>query len=249
LPAFNEGENLGPLLERVRAAMEAAALPYKVVVVDDGSTDSTYAVARAYAGRMPIVIEQNTPNQGLASALRKGFLRAAAIAAPEDVIVTMDADNSHLPEQVPECLGALGGAAIVVASRYRSGAEIHGLSSLRKALSRAAGLLFQMVFPVPGLRDYTSGYRAFRAALLQRALRLYGDNFISERGFSCVADTLLKLHRLGGAVAEVPLILRYDRKKGRSKMPVMRTLLQTLWLMVRRRLNVGVVRAGKESRG
>ncbi|HEY2989136.1 MAG TPA: glycosyltransferase [Candidatus Binatia bacterium] len=244
LPAYDEAENLGSLLDNVKAAMGAAGLAYKIVVIDDGSKDPTYAVARRYAEHMPIVIEQNMPNQGLAAALRKGFIRAAALAAPDDVIVTMDADNTHTPAQVPQLLAALQpGVDVVVASRYRRGAEIYGLSASRKALSRGAALLFQIFFPMRGVRDYTCGYRACRAELLQRALRLYGDDFVSERGFSCVADTLLKLNRLGGRVAEIPLVLRYDLKQGRSKMAVVRTTLQTLWLLVRRRLSIGIVRA------
>jgi dolichol-phosphate mannosyltransferase len=243
LPTYNEAENLAPLLDQVRATMEGARLTYKVVVVDDGSNDATYAVVDDHARRMPIIIERNMFNKGLACALRMGLLRATAIADPTDVIVTMDADNTHKPDQVLQCLRALGqGADIVIASRYRPGAEIHGLSAFRRALSHGASLLFRICFPMRGVRDYTCGYRVCRAELLQRAIRLYGEDFISERGFSSVADTLLKLHKLGGRIAEIPLILRYDRKKGESKMAVARTILQTLWLLLRRRFNVGIVR-------
>ena len=243
LPAYNEAENLGPLLDEICAAMEDPKLAYKVVVVDDGSQDNTYAVAQEYGKRMPILLEQNMPNEGLASALRKGFRRAAEIAVPGDVLVTMDADNTHKPAQVPQMLRAMEqGADIVVASRYRPGAEIHGLTAFREMLSRCAGLLFQICFPVRGLRDYTCGYRVFRASLVQRGLKVYGADFVSERGFSCIVDTLLKLNKLGGRATEIPLILRYDLKKGQSKMRVVRTTFQTLWLLLRRRFNVGIVR-------
>jgi dolichol-phosphate mannosyltransferase len=243
LPAYNEGENLAPLLDEVRTAMETAHLSYQVVVVDDGSKDNTYAVARDYARRMPVVIEQNMPNEGLASALRKGFRKACEIAGPQDVLVTMDADNTHKPAQVPQLLTALErGADIVVASRYRPGAEIHGLSQFRELLSRCAGIVFQICCPVRGVRDYTCGYRAYRAGLVQRGLKLYGAEFVSETGFSCIVDTLLKLNKMGGRATEIPLVLRYDLKKGQSKMRVVKTTFQTLWLLLRRRLDVGIRR-------
>ena len=241
LPAFNEGENLGPLLDEIRTAMDDAKLLYKVVVVDDGSKDNTYAVAQDYARRMPVLIEQNMPNEGLASALRKVFRKACEIAVPQDVLVTMDADNTHKPAQVPQLLIAMErGADIVVASRYRPGAEIHGLSQFRELLSRCAGILFQICCPVRGVRDYTCGYRAYRAKLVQHGLQVYGSDFVSEPGFSCIVDTLLKLNKMGGRATEIPLILRYDLKKGQSKMRVMKTTFQTLWLLLRRRFNVGI---------
>ena len=154
----------------------------------------------------------------------------------------MDADNSHRPAQVPQLLKALEpGFDMVVASRYRPGAEIHGLSASREVLSRVAGLVFQVCFPVRGVRDYTCGYRVYRAKTIQGAWQLYGPGFVSERGFSCIVDTLLKLYKFGAHATEIPLILRYDLKKGQSKMRVARTVWQTLWLLLRRRFNVGIV--------
>jgi dolichol-phosphate mannosyltransferase len=92
------------------------------------------------------------------------------------------------------------------------------------------------VFPIHGVRDYTCGFRAYRCRLLREAFRRYGDDFVDRRGFECMVDILLKLHRLGATFAEVPLTLRYDRKGGASKMRVARTVADTLRLMLRRRL-------------
>lgn len=241
LPAFNEAENLPPLLRGIREEMQRRALAYHVVAVDDGSQDSTLATLRDFATHMPIIVLHNPRNEGLGSALRQGLETAARRAAPQDVIVTMDADNSHLPEQIPALLEALErGANVVVASRYRRGAEVRGVNWLRRLLSRGASLLFLVCFPIRGVRDYTSGYRAYRAAALQRALQTYGAQLISERGFSCMVDLLIKLHVLGAQAAEVPLQLRYDQKKGPSKMPVGRTVARTVALLLKRRFGIGL---------
>ena len=86
------------------------------------------------------------------------------------------------------------------------------------------------------MRDYTCGFRAYREGVLRQAVAEYGDRFVSETGFSCMADVLLKLRRYPLIVGEAPLILRYDQKGGVSKMRVARTVWQTLRLIARRRV-------------
>jgi dolichol-phosphate mannosyltransferase len=94
-----------------------------------------------------------------------------------------------------------------------------------------------MMFPIRGVRDYTCGYRAYRADAL-RAVDKFGDALISETGFSCMADLLLKLRKLPLKMSGVPLELRYDRRGTDSKMRVLRTIRQTLMLLLRRRLGI-----------
>jgi dolichol-phosphate mannosyltransferase len=111
-----------------------------------------------------------------------------------------------------------------------------GVPFYRSVLSRAASLLLRITFPTPGVRDFTSGYRAYRAGMLRRAFATYGDDLVAESGFACMVDILLKLRRLGAIMNERPLILRYDFKYGVSKMHVLKTAAGTLALLLRRRL-------------
>ena len=97
LPAYNEAAGLPPLLNEIRAVMNESRLEYKVVVVDDGSSDATWETIGRHAQEMPIVPVRHEVNRGLAEALRSGLQVALAQAAPTDVIVTMDADNTHAP--------------------------------------------------------------------------------------------------------------------------------------------------------
>jgi dolichol-phosphate mannosyltransferase len=92
-----------------------------------------------------------------------------------------------------------------------------------------------LTFPTRGVRDFTSGYRAYRAGMLARAFDAYGEQFVAESGFACMVDILLKLRELGAVMSELPLILRYDFKYGISKMLVFRTISDTLRLLVTRR--------------
>ena len=237
LPAYNEEAALPALLASIEEAMDAAATPYGVVVVDDGSRDRTAEIAAAHAERMPIVLERHPQNLGLGSTIRDGLMRAAALAAPGDVVVTMDADNSHTPELIPRMVQLVReGRDVVVASRYRPGSQTLGVPASRRFLSYVGGLLFRLLFPTPGIRDFTCGFRAYRAALLQSVVAEHGAAFFEQEGFSCMVDILLKLRRRRVVFGEVPLILRYDLKPGASKMRVARTAVDTLLLLARRRL-------------
>jgi dolichol-phosphate mannosyltransferase len=128
------------------------------------------------------------------------------------------------------------GNDVVIASRFAPGGRSIGVPWTRALLSRGASVLFRVVHPIRGVRDYTCGYRAYRAGLLRQAFARWGRDFISEPGFTCMVDILLKLHRLGAVATEAPLVLRYERKPGKSKMDVKRTTVDALRLLVRRRL-------------
>jgi dolichol-phosphate mannosyltransferase len=240
LPAFNEEASLPPLLAAVEETMAEAGLAYHVVVVDDGSSDATRTIAEEAARRLPLTLEVHPENLGLGAAIRDGLTRAAALAAPGDVVITMDADNSHGPELIPRMARRVAeGSGVVIASRYRPGSVVRGVGVGRRWLSAGGSWLFRVLFPTRGVRDFTCGFRAYRADVLQAALAEEGAGFFDQDGFQCMVDILLKLRRRGVEFSEVPLVLRYDRKGGASKMRVGRTIVSTLGLLARRRLGIG----------
>src|SRR4051812_6663748 len=93
LPAYNEEGNLALVLEGCAQASEVHGFPLRVVVVDDGSTDATLSIAQAWSARMPLEIVVHEVNQGLGATIHDGLKCAAELAGPDDVIITMDADN------------------------------------------------------------------------------------------------------------------------------------------------------------
>ena len=237
LPAYNEEEGLGPLLEGIGQAMTDSGFAYEVIVVDDGSADRTSEVARTFAGKMALRIHRHEVNQGLGPSIGDGLRLAAESAAEHDIVVAMDADNTHPPGLIATMVRCVReGNDVVIASRYQPGARVLGVPLFRRFLSWGAGLLFRLAYPLPGVRDYTCGYRAYRGPLLRAAFARFGDAFVSETGFQCMVNILLKLHRLGAICREVPMVLRYDLKKGESKMKVGSTVFKTLGLLARRRL-------------
>ncbi|MBI4824746.1 MAG: glycosyltransferase family 2 protein [Nitrospirae bacterium] len=235
LPAYNEERTLLPLLEAIRENMDEARLPYRVIVVNDGSTDGTVRVVREAEGTMPIALIEHPQNKGLAETLKTGLLSAVGYASPKDIIITMDADNTHTPGLIMTMTRMIReGHDVVIGSRYRKGSRVIGVSFLRRLLSFGASLIFRNLFPIKGVKDYTSGYRAYRAQVIKDMFNAYGDAFISQPGFSAMVDVLLKIRKYPVIIGEAPLILRYDQKAGESKMKVAKTIGETLRLILKR---------------
>lgn len=237
LPAYNEGGRIRKLLERIDESMAEAGLRYEITVVDDGSTDRTAEIVTECAGTMPIRVVRHPANRGLGATLRDGLLEAVSRADDRDIVVTMDADDTHSPGLILRMVRLISeGYDVIVASRYRSGSRSIGVPFTRRLLSYGGSLIFRILFPIRGIRDYTCGYRAYRAAILKQAIGQYGEGFMDQDGFQSTVDVLLKLRRMNLLFGEVPFLLRYDVKEGGTKMNVTRTVRKTLALIVQRRL-------------
>jgi dolichol-phosphate mannosyltransferase len=232
LPAYNEEQDLPGLLERVQEVIQTSVYPIDVLLVNDGSRDRTLEIAHQFAQRMPITILDHGVNKGLGAAMLTGLEYAARTAGPDDIVVAMDADNTHDPALMDAIAAQIGaGADVVIASRYQKGGEELGLTAVRKVLSRGASILLRSFFPIQGALDYTCGFRGYKVEILRRAFQVYGTLFVEERGFTCMAEILIKLDHIGARVSEVPLVLRYDFKSGPSKMKFTRTIWRYMILI------------------
>ena len=243
LPAYNEAEALPRLLRRIASTSRTHfGSGLRVILADDGSADGTPELARQVAAAESLCLEvvSHVVNQGLGAAIKTGLTTALARSNDhDDVIVTMDADDTHLPGLIPRMVQMIEeGNDLVIASRFQPGARMLGIPRYRQLLSTGLSWLFRVVYPIPGARDYSCGYRAYRAGLLREGFERFGDTLFAERGFACMVDILIKLHLVGAIVNEVPMILRYDRKPGATKMPVKKTIVQTFRLLGRRRLGI-----------
>ncbi|HEY8308974.1 MAG TPA: glycosyltransferase [Gemmatimonadaceae bacterium] len=220
LPVFNEELGIGNLLDRIRA-LEVDGFELTVVAGDDGSRDGTAQILARYTGAMPLQVITHPMNRGLGETVRDLFERAAALVDDDDVVVRLDADDTHDPAVIPAMIARIDeGADVVVASRFSDGGGQLGVYGTRRFLSSWANLLMKLVFPIPGLREYTCGFRAYRGSTLRRAIDVFGNDFIQLKGlgFTSTLEKLVKLRLLGARFEEVPFVLRYDLKASESKM-------------------------------
>jgi dolichol-phosphate mannosyltransferase len=242
LPAYNEAASLPPLLTRL--AEVALTEQLTAWVVDDGSSDGTAEVAAAGVPGLDVRLVSHPVNLGLGQAVQSGLRAVLADAGEDDVVVVMDADDTHDPGLIRDLEREIAaGADVVICSRFVAGGDDATAPPLRRLLSRGAAVLFRRVLRVEGVRDFTSGFRAYRVSLLARATAHWGERLIEERGFACMVELLLKLRHCRPVVAEVPLTLRYDRKHGPSKIRIARTVGQYVKLLVRDRLSPAPYRA------
>jgi dolichol-phosphate mannosyltransferase len=235
MPAYNEAAGIGVLLDRAAPVLQNEGLTWSIVVVDDGSKDDTAARVRAAAeGQPSIHLVRHEVNRGLGPAIVTGLKKGLELAsAKEGLIVTMDADLTHPPEVVPRMRKVIdAGVDLVIASRFQPGSKVVGVSAFRRLLSWGARRTFQQMLALPGVRDYTCGFRGFRSSLIRRGLERYGaEGLIVRRGFACTDELLVKLALLHPMIREVPFVLRYDQKRGKSKIRLGLTIVETLRLV------------------
>jgi dolichol-phosphate mannosyltransferase len=207
VPTYNEAENVETILARLTRSVPSA----HALVVDDGSPDGTADLVAAVAATDDrIHLLRRTTKAGLGPAYVAGFRWARERGY--DVVVEMDADGSHAPEQLPALLAALGDADLALGSRYVPGGKVTDWPLHRLLLSRAGNRYTRWALRLP-LSDATGGYRAARAELIDR---LPFDDVASE-GYCFQVDWAWRAVRAGARVTEVPITFT-ERALGRSKM-------------------------------
>jgi glycosyltransferase involved in cell wall biosynthesis len=202
IPAYNEEKTIGDVVSNAISTMDSVGLPYEIIVVDDGSTDSTKMIASKYKA----IILSNGRNRGKGYALRKGFLHAQG-----DIIVTMDADGAHKAKEIPDLISPLfNGVDIAAGSRFLG----HGKDSIKK-LHRFGNFMFNFTITVmTGKRvtDSQSGFRAFKRHVL--------ESFnLESLGYSIETEITVKSLKNGFVFREKPITCekrRYDVSKLRA---------------------------------
>jgi len=207
IPTYQEAENIGPILERVLDATPSA----QVLVVDDASPDGTGKIADALSDEDSRVhVLHRVAKRGLGAAYIAGF--DWALARRYRVIVEMDADGSHAPEQLPRLLRALQHADLVLGSRWVPGGAIVNWPRRREMLSRGGNLYTRLALGIE-LRDATGGYRAYRREVLDKI----DYRGVASEGYCFQIDLARRALAAGFRVEEVPITF-VERVRGESKM-------------------------------
>ena len=206
IPMYNEEENVEILLKSLARVLEEEELKAVILVVDDGSTDATPRLLEAsVASHHNLRVLTHEANRGLGVAITDG---AKALKDEVDVLVFMDGDLTHDPNELPRLLAAVEAADLVIGSRFAQGGTVVGVPAFRRALSWISNPLFRLLLGLP-VSDVTSGYRAARSEVWRTIEP-------SSTGFTIQVETASQARNAGFRLVEVPITLTF-RERGSSK--------------------------------
>ena len=251
LPVYNEEENIFELLSSIEKFWNEQ-MKYEsisIVIVNDGSSDQTHLKIKEFEEKyklnsnsnFKISYIQHKINTGLGSAVKTGFEHIIADNNnAKNILVTMDGDNSHLITNIKTLISNIRNQyKVSICSRYVEGNIVKGVPFSRIIIANIGSLIFQLFFPIKGVKDFTCGYRAYDLQFLTEVFNSNNDMF-SEKNFTCQADILIKLYKFDNSfkAKEIPINLRYDLKKGQSKMRLSQNILATLILIFKRKFDL-----------
>jgi dolichol-phosphate mannosyltransferase len=222
LPTYDERDNLGPM---VTALLERLESDDRILIVDDNSPDGTGELADRLAAEHDRVAVLHRPaKEGLGPAYIAGFRRALADGA--ELVLEMDCDFSHDPDDVPRLIEAAAHADLVLGSRYVRDGRVASWGAGRRFVSRAGSLYAQVLLLAP-VRDLTGGFKCYRRAVLERI----DLEAVTSRGYAFQIETTYRALRAGFRVVEIPITFT-DRKEGTSKMS-RAIVLEAIWRVPR----------------
>ncbi len=234
MPMYNEGLGIGKHLNKISNVFKDN---YSVLIIDDGSTDKSKVIVKQFLKKIDIKLLEHKVNQGLSTTLNDLYYEASRILDDNDVLITMDSDDTHDPKYIKDIVNAINqGYNFVVLSRYQEDSKELGYPMYKRFLSKCINTVLKILFPVRGLHDYTSGYRGFKGSLLKSLIGKYNKSVITAKAFAGMAETMMKLREFGLKVKEIPLVYRYDLKQGLSKLKLTTTIKEYFKLIIRAKL-------------
>ena len=222
IPSYNDSGNFDTLLKNISKTVKKQK---KIIIVDDGSTDETKKVITKLAKIAPLLRVGYKNNRGPGFAFKSGFDFLKKEIKRGDLIVTMEADNTSDYSILNKMLNLAKKYDVVLSSPYSKGGKFLGISQERKILSLVSNYLDQIIFGL-SVKTTSSFYRVYKAEILKKAFEKYNDRLITDDGFSAVIEILIKLKKINAKFIEVPAIVDWTKRDGKSKMKVLKTVLR-----------------------
>ena len=223
IPTLNEAENLEPLVKKINSVSPS----YRIIFIDDNSKDGTQEILKKLSKKYNVSFFIRKKKKGYGSALKLGFKKLNAKAT--DIIITMDADLSHNPKDIPFMVKKiLQGYDVVIGSRYIKGGKIKRWPTSRKIISKLANLFIKLALGT-GVKDNTSGFRAYSGNFINK---IKGQ--IRSEGYSILEEILFLAIKENAKICEHPITF-FDRKKGKSKARIIKEATNLLNMTLRLR--------------
>ena len=203
-----------------------------IVLIDDGSKDSTAEEARSKATGLQLTILAHEINKGPGAAFATGFAHLADILRDIDWIITMEGDNTSRHTLILQLFTrSKEGYDVVLASPYMYGGGMDNTSFIRTVMSNVANLLVKELLGIHGIFTMSSFFRLYSAPVILKLQKRYGPGVVERTGFESMIELIMKMIIQGVTISEVPMVLDTSLRKGKSKMKVLRTIVGylTLW--------------------
>ncbi|MBL0103650.1 MAG: glycosyltransferase [Bacteroidetes bacterium] len=226
IPVFNESQNIPNLYEELKTVVSGK--DYLIVFSDDGSSDNTGEVIKSTFASLPFYIVGDGINRGPGAAFNAGFEYILSQSkSSDDVVITLEADCTSDITLLPKMIAINKlGFNLILASVYAQGGGFSKTTFMRKLISSLANLMFRFLFDIKIL-TLSSFYRLYSVDLLRRIKEKNGQ-IITEAGFICMLEILVKAIFQEAKIIEIPMMLHSDKRKGKSKMKIMKTSWQYL---------------------
>jgi dolichol-phosphate mannosyltransferase len=229
IPVLNEAGNIVRLVRDLQALSDELQnrLDVQVILLDDGSQDDTSVLASQAASQagISLTVLRHEVNQGPGMAFATGFCHLPGVLQDDDLVMTMEGDNTSRLELVKQMLVRLDeGYDVIFASPYAYGGKIVNTSAYRIFLSSVANLFIKELLGIHGLLTVSSFFRLYRVPALKKLQAVYGPGIVERRGFECMVEMTMKMMNLHLTISEVPMVLDTHARVGKSRMKILRTI-------------------------
>lgn len=225
-PFFNEEPNLTTFLAEIeKFSVSHPEYKVRILAVDDGSIDGGGDILRGQSGKLSIELIENGCNLGPGRSFAAAFSRLSGRLEPGDLVATMEADNTSGLEILSRMLVRIReGYDSVLASPYTYGGGFPEVSIFRVIISHSANSLVKIFFKLRGINTFSCFFRLYRGDAIRRLQKEFGEGVIESPGFECMVELLYKMVLLRFAISEVEFKVDWSRRRGKSKMKILRTI-------------------------
>jgi dolichol-phosphate mannosyltransferase len=228
VPVFNEELNIPELVNSWRKiSKELNNFEFFFILVDDGSTDKTAQVALEISSDLNLKLLQHKNNKGPGYAFGTGFEYLATIVTAEDIIVTIEGDNTSMTETLKIMLGRImrENVDVSLASPLSYGGAIKNTNWYKTLLAHISSALTKIFLDIRGINTFTSFFRAYQGHVILQLQKAYGLRILEFSGFECMVELLKKIVMFEFSISEVPMKLDTSLRKGKSKLKIIKTAI------------------------
>ncbi len=239
IPVLNEAANLERLFASLANLISQLKKEFSVhiVLVDDGSTDGTSDLAASLGKSLELTILRHERNMGPGRAFATAFTQLGKKLRPNDLVITMEGDNTSRVELVKQMIMRLQeGFDVILASPYMYGGGIRNTSAFRVFMSTMANLFVKELLGLNGILTVSSFFRLYTGKFLKKMQSIYGAGIIERPGFECMTEMVMKMVMINTPLSEIAMVVDTRARVGKSRMHIWRTVrgYLALWILKRK---------------